>query len=115
MTIYLNEAMENMVAKHGNSGETLNPAIIREFVTQGSAKRLRPKLMTVSVGLFGLIPILWATGVGSDIMRPITIPLIGGMITSTIYVLLITPVVFEMIKERELKRNGKIQMIDVKE
>jgi len=115
MTIYLNEAMENMVAKHGNSKETLTPAIIREFVIEGSAKRLRPKLMTVSVGLFGLIPILWATGVGSDIMRPITIPLIGGTISSTIYVLLITPVIFEMIKERELKRKGRIELIDVKE
>lgn len=115
MTIYLNEAMQNMVAKHGNSKATLTNAIIREFVIEGSAKRLRPKLMTVSVGLFGLIPILWATGVGSDIMRPITIPLIGGTISSTIYVLLITPVIFEMIKERELKRNGKIELIDVKE
>jgi Cu(I)/Ag(I) efflux system membrane protein CusA/SilA len=115
MTIYLNEAMQNMVAKHGNSKTTLTPAIIREFVIEGSAKRLRPKLMTVSVGLFGLIPILWATGVGSDIMRPITIPLIGGTISSTIYVLLITPVIFEMIKERELKRKGKIELIDVKE
>lgn len=115
MTIYLNEAMNNMVAKHGNSKATLTPAIIREFVIEGSAKRLRPKLMTVSVGLFGLIPILWATGVGSDIMQPITIPLIGGTISSTIYVLLITPVIFEMIKERELKRKGKIELIDVKE
>jgi Cu(I)/Ag(I) efflux system membrane protein CusA/SilA len=112
MTIYLNEAMQNMVATHGNSKTSLTPAIIREFVIQGAAKRLRPKLMTVSVGLFGLIPILWATGVGSDIMRPITIPLIGGTITSTIYVLLITPVIFEIIKERELKRKGKIELID---
>lgn len=115
MTIYLNEAMQKMVAKYGNSKATLTNAIIREFVIEGSAKRLRPKLMTVSVGLFGLFPILWATGVGSDIMRPITIPLIGGTISSTIYVLLITPVIFEMIKERELKRNGKIDLIDVKE
>lgn len=115
MTIYLNEAMQNMVARHGNSKATLTPGIIRKFVIEGAAKRLRPKLMTVSVGLFGLIPILWATGVGSDIMRPITIPLIGGTITSTIYVLLITPVIFEMIKERELKRKGKVELIDVKE
>jgi copper/silver efflux system protein len=115
MTIYLNEAMQNMVAKHGNSKASLTPAIIREFVIEGAAKRLRPKLMTVSVGLFGLIPILWATGVGSDIMRPITIPLIGGTISSTIYVLLITPVIFEMIKVRELQRKGKVELIDVKE
>ncbi len=115
MTIYLNEAMQNMVAKHGNSKETITPAIIRAFVIEGAAKRLRPKLMTVSVSLFGLIPILWASGVGSDIMRPITIPLIGGTITSTIYVLLITPVIFEIVKERELKRKGKIELIDAKE
>lgn len=115
MTIYLNEAMVKMTDKYGNSKEGLNPAIIREYVIEGSAKRLRPKLMTVSVSLFGLIPILWATGVGSDIMRPITIPLIGGTITSAIYVLLVTPVVFEMIKERELKHKGKIDIIDVKE
>ena len=81
----------------------------------GAVKRLRPKLMTVSVSLFGLIPILWATGVGSDVMLPITIPLIGGTITSTIYVLLVTPVVFEMLKERELRRYGKISLIDAKE
>ena len=115
MTIYLNEAMQNMVAKYGNSKTTLTPAIIREFVIEGAAKRLRPKLMTVCVGLFGLIPILWSTGVGSDIMRPITIPLIGGTITSTIYVLLITPVIFQMIKERELKKKGKVELIDTKE
>jgi Cu(I)/Ag(I) efflux system membrane protein CusA/SilA len=115
MTIYLNEAMQNMVAKYGNSKAALTPAILREFVIEGAAKRLRPKLMTVSVGLFGLIPILWASGVGSDIMRPITIPLIGGTITSTIYVLLITPVIYQMIKERELRRKGKIELIDVKE
>ena len=114
MTIYLNEAMQQMVLKHGNSRNDLTPDIIREFVIVGAAKRLRPKLMTVSVGLFGLIPILWATGVGSDIMRPITIPLIGGTITSTIYVLLITPVIFQMIKEWELKRKNKIELIDEK-
>ncbi len=115
MTIYLNEAMEKMVAKHGNSKATLTPAIIRQFVMDGSVKRLRPKLMTVSVSLFGLFPILWATGTGSDIMKPIIIPLIGGTLSSTIYVLLITPVIFEMVKEWELKRKGKIDLIDVKE
>ena len=115
MTIYLNEAMQKMVAKYGNSRSTLNPKIVREYVIEGAAKRLRPKLMTVSVSLFGLIPILWATGVGSDVMRPITIPLIGGTITSTIYVLFITPVIFEMLRERELKRKDKIDVIDVKE
>ena len=71
--------------------------------------------MTVSAGLIGLLPVLWATGVGSDIMRPIIIPVIGGTISSTIYVLLLTPVIFEMMKERELNHKGKIEVIDVKE
>lgn len=115
MTIYLNEAMNKMVTKHGNNKEVITEDILRQYIIDGSAKRLRPKLMTVSVSLFGLIPILWATGTGSDIMLPITVPLIGGTITSTIYVLFITPVVFEIVKLRELKSKGKISIIDAKE
>ena len=112
MTIYLNEAMDKMIAKYGNSSETLNEDIIREYVIEGSAKRLRPKLMTVSVSLFGLVPILWSSGTGADVMIPITVPLIGGTISSVIYVLLVTPVVFEITKLRELKTKGKIDIID---
>jgi Cu(I)/Ag(I) efflux system membrane protein CusA/SilA len=114
ITIYLNEAMVKMVEKHGNSRETLTEDILRDYIIFGSAKRLRPKLMTVSVALFGLIPILWSTGTGADVMIPITVPLIGGTITSTIYVLLVTPVVFEMTKLRELRTKGKIDIIDAK-
>jgi len=112
MTIYLNEAMEDLVTKKGNSAKTISTGDIHEFVIKGAAKRLRPKLMTVCVSLFGLFPVLWQTGVGSDIMLPITLPLIGGLITSTIYVLLLTPVIFEMTKERELRKQGKISLIN---
>jgi Cu(I)/Ag(I) efflux system membrane protein CusA/SilA len=115
MTIYLNESMNRMVEKHGNSSQTITEDILKQYIIDGSAKRLRPKLMTVSVSLFGLIPILWATGTGADVMLPITVPLIGGTITSTIYVLLVTPIVFEMVKLHELKTKGKIELIDVKE
>ncbi len=115
MTIYLNESMNKMVEKHGNSSQTITEDILKQYIVDGSAKRLRPKLMTVSVSLFGLIPILWATGTGADVMLPITVPLIGGTITSTIYVLLVTPIVFEMVKLHELKTKGKIELIDVKE
>jgi Cu(I)/Ag(I) efflux system membrane protein CusA/SilA len=115
ITIYLNEAMNKMVAKHGNSTATITETILREYIIEGSVKRLRPKLMTVSVSLFGLIPILWSTGTGADVMIPITVPLIGGTITSTIYVLLVTPVVFEMVKLHELKTKGKIELTNGKE
>lgn len=108
MTIYLNEYMEKLVADKGNSSSTISSSDLRKYITDGAVQRLRPKLMTVSVSLFGLVPILWSTGTGSDVMLPITIPLIGGVLTSTIYVLLVTPVVYEMAKERELKKLGKI-------
>jgi Cu(I)/Ag(I) efflux system membrane protein CusA/SilA len=110
MTIYLNEYMDKLIVAKGNSSSTILKDDLRKYVFDGAIQRLRPKLMTVSVSLFGLIPILWSTGTGSDVMLPITIPLIGGVITSTIYVLLVTPVVYEMMRERELKKFGKIIM-----
>lgn len=108
MMIYLNEYMEKLVSDKGNSSQTISKEDLRKYIMDGAVQRLRPKLMTVSVSLFGLVPILWSKGAGSDVMLPITIPLIGGVITSTIYVLLVTPVVFEMVKLRELKIHGKI-------
>lgn len=113
MVVYLNEAMKELVELKGNSRETITKEDIRAFVYKGAAKRLRPKIMTVSVSLFGLIPVLWATGVGSDVMLPIVLPMIGGVFTSSIHILLVTPVVFEMTKEYELKKNGKIEVLAV--
>jgi Cu(I)/Ag(I) efflux system membrane protein CusA/SilA len=110
MMIYLNEYMEKLVEDKGNSSATISTEDLRKYITAGAVQRLRPKLMTVSVSLFGLVPILWSTGAGSDVMLPITLPLIGGVITSTIYVLLVTPVVYEIAKERELRKYGKIIM-----
>ncbi len=91
MVIYLNDAMQQLVAKKGNSGDTITRDDLKEYVIAGAAKRLRPKLMTVCVSLFGLIPILWSTGVGSDVMIPIVLPMIGGVITSSTFILLVTP------------------------
>jgi Cu(I)/Ag(I) efflux system membrane protein CusA/SilA len=111
MTIYLNEAMQELVAKKGNAFEKLRFSDIREYVIKGAVKRLRPKIMTVSVSLLGLFPVLWSTGAGSDVMLPITLPLIGGLATSTIYVLLVTPVIFEITKQRELIKYGEIKIV----
>ncbi|MEO6455804.1 MAG: efflux RND transporter permease subunit [Ginsengibacter sp.] len=115
MTIYLNLSMKNMVAEHGNSKAAITPALLREYVMKGATQRLRPFIMTVSVSLFGLFPILWATGAGSDVMLAITIPLIGGTITATIYVMLVTPIIFLIVKERELKNRGTVELIDAEE
>ena len=112
MTIYLNLAMKNLVAEHGNSSAGITPELLREYIIKGATQRLRPFIMTVSVSLFGLVPILWATGTGSDVMLAITIPLIGGLVSATMYVMLVTPVVFEIVKEWELKRHGQIEVIE---
>lgn len=114
MVIYLNDAMRQLVALKGNSSETITKDDLREYVIHGAAKRLRPKIMTVCVALFGLIPVLWSTGVGSDVMQPIVLPMIGGVLTSSTHILLVTPLIFLMTKEYELKKFGKLEVHDVK-
>ncbi len=132
MVIYLNDAMEQLVAIKGNSKETITKDDLREYVIAGAAKRLRPKLMTVCVALFGLVPVLWSTGVGSDVMRPIVLPMIGGVLTSSTHILLVvlpmiggvltssthillvTPLIFLLTKEYELRKFGKLEIHDVK-
>jgi copper/silver efflux system protein len=114
MVIYLNDAMQQLIKLKGNSSETITREELREFVIAGAAKRLRPKLMTVCVALFGLIPVLWATGVGSDVMKPIVLPMIGGVLTSSTHILLVTPLIFLMTKEYELRKFGKLEVYEVK-
>jgi hypothetical protein len=70
-----------------------------------SVQHLRPKLMTICVVLASLIPILWETGVGSDVMKPIAARIVGGMITSTIHVLILVPMFFALMKESALNRG----------
>ncbi|MBS1527482.1 MAG: efflux RND transporter permease subunit [Bacteroidetes bacterium] len=115
MVIYLNDAMQQLVALKGNSKETINREDLHNYVMQGAVKRLRPKLMTVCVALFGLVPVLWSTGTGSDVMRPIVLPMIGGVLTSSTHILLVTPLIFLMVKEYELKKRGKLDVMEVKE
>lgn len=112
MVIYLNDAMIQLTTKNGNSRETITNEELREYVIHGAAKRLRPKIMTVCVTLFGLVPILWSHGVGSDMMKPIVLPMVGGVFTSAIHILLVTPIIFYMQKEWELNKLGKIDVLD---
>jgi copper/silver efflux system protein len=101
MVVYLHEALDRRLA----SGKRLKHEDIEEAAIEGAVHRLRPKLMTVCVVLASLIPILWETGVGSDVMKPIAAPIVGGMITSTIHVLILVPVFFALMKERALRRG----------
>ena len=101
MVVYLHESLDKRIA----SGRPLTDADIHEAAIEGAVHRLRPKLMTVSAVLASLIPILWASGIGSDVMKPIAAPMVGGMITSTIHVLILVPVFFVLMKERALRRG----------
>ena len=100
MVIYLHEALN----RHLVAGE-LTHKDIEMAVIEGAVQRLRPKLMTVAVVMLSLAPILWESGIGSDVMKPIAAPIVGGMITSTIHVLILVPVIFAIMKERALKRG----------
>ena len=101
MVVYLHEALEKRLAL----GHPLTPESIQKAVIEGAVHRLRPKLMTVTAVLASLVPILWESGIGSDVMKPIAAPIVGGMITSTITVLILVPVFFELIKKRALRRG----------
>jgi copper/silver efflux system protein len=105
MVIYLHEALEHKL----QDGQPLTNADIEAAAIEGAVQRLRPKLMTVCAVLASLIPILWESGIGSDVMKPIAAPIVGGMITSTIHVLILVPVFFVMMKEHAL-RKGTLQL-----
>ncbi len=101
MIVYLHEALERKLS----SGKELTKKDVQDAAIEGAVQRLRPKLMTVCAVLASLVPILWESGVGSDVMKPIAAPIVGGMITSTINVLILLPILFVMIKERALRRG----------
>ena len=99
MVVYLHESLDKRIA----SGIPLTHEDIETAAIEGAVQRLRPKLMTVTAVLASLIPILWESGIGSDVMKPIAAPIVGGMITSTIHVLILVPVFFAVMKERALR------------
>ena len=98
MVIYLEEA----VARKQQQMGTLTRAALRDAVVEGALLRLRPKVMTVSTVVAGLLPIMWSTRVGSEVMKPLATPVLGGMVSSLLHVLVVTPVIFFWLHERRL-------------
>ncbi|MGI9167188.1 MAG: efflux RND transporter permease subunit [Pyrinomonadaceae bacterium] len=103
MVIYLNEAVERKKLEVG----TLTRQTLKEAVTEGALLRLRPKVMTVSTVVAGLLPIMWSTGAGSEVMKPLATPVLGGMVSSLLHVLIVTPAIFYSLHARALKREEK--------
>ena len=102
MLLYLDLAYEHA----RKEGRMRNLADLKEAIVEGAVKRLRPKVMTVAVMFMGLVPIMWSTGTGSDVMRRIAAPMIGGIFTSFLMELLVYPVIYEIWKTREVRQAG---------
>ena len=102
MVIYLEEAVAR---KRQELGGRLTPAALLEAVTEGALLRLRPKVMTVSTVVASLLPIMWSHSTGAEVMKPLATPVLGGMVSSLAHVLLVTPVIFYWLRERELRRE----------
>ncbi|HEY9765789.1 MAG TPA: CusA/CzcA family heavy metal efflux RND transporter [Chroococcales cyanobacterium] len=100
MLIYLHEALDRRLRRGQVTKEN-----IREATIEGAVLRLRPKLMTVLAAIIGLMPIMWSQGTGSDVMRPIATPMIGGLLTSMVLVLIVIPVVFDLWMGHQLRKG----------
>jgi Cu(I)/Ag(I) efflux system membrane protein CusA/SilA len=115
MIAYLNDSIKKLVAAKGNGPENISDDDLKETFLLGATQRVRPLLMTVLANILGLIPVMTATGTGSDVMKPIAIPFVFGLITSTLFVLIVLPVIYNLLKEWELKKHGKLVVLEIKD
>ncbi len=115
MISYLNDTVKKLVQEKGNNQQAISLPALKEAILFGATQRVRPLLMTVLANILGLIPILVSTGTGSDVMKPITIPFVFGLISATLFVLIVLPVIFNLVKEWELKKRGKIEIMQISE
>ncbi len=98
MLIYLDHALEAVRAERAREGRALSRADLNAAIMEGAVERVRPKMMTVVAIMAGLVPILWSTGTGSEVMRRIAAPMVGGMVSSTVLTLLVIPALYALVK-----------------
>lgn len=115
MIAYLNDSIKKLVEAKGNGPQNISTEELNETFLQGATQRVRPLLMTVLANIIGLIPVLATTGTGSDVMKPIAIPFVFGLITSTLFVLIVLPVIYNLIKEWELRKQGGLLVLEIQE
>jgi len=107
MVIYLDEAVTRRRAARGNAFDRDD---LLAAVKEGARLRLRPKVMTVATTVGGLLPIFWSHRTGVEIMQPLAAPVIGGMVSSLVHILFVTPVIFFWLRERELRRSSRAKL-----
>jgi len=98
MLIYLDHAVEEIKAKCRAEQRPFTRADLHEAIMIGAVERVRPKMMTVVAIMAGLLPILWSTGTGSEVMQRIAVPMIGGMVSSTLLTLVVIPAIYAVVK-----------------
>ncbi|MCF8167768.1 MAG: efflux RND transporter permease subunit, partial [Rhodoferax sp.] len=103
--IYLDHAWEEIKARRRALAQIPTVADLYEAVMEGAVERVRPKMMTVVAIMAGLLPIMWGTGTGSEIMSRIAAPMVGGMLSSTVLTLAVIPAIYALVKQWRLKRG----------
>jgi Cu(I)/Ag(I) efflux system membrane protein CusA/SilA len=109
MLIYLDHAWQRIRAERAAEGKRADAADLYAAVMEGAVERVRPKMMTVVAIMAGLLPIMWGTGTGSEVMRRIAAPMVGGMISSTILTLAVIPAIYALVKQWELYRHSRVR------
>jgi Cu(I)/Ag(I) efflux system membrane protein CusA/SilA len=112
MLIYLDQAWTEVRARRLAEGVPMSRADLQEAIISGAVERVRPKMMTVVAIMAGLLPILWGTGTGSEVMRRIAVPMVGGMVSSTILTLLVIPAIYAIVKGWRLPRRAAATIPD---
>ncbi|WP_081756597.1 efflux RND transporter permease subunit [Candidatus Contendibacter odensensis] len=107
MLIYLDHALTTLRRQREAAGQPLTVNDIYAAVMEGAVERVRPKMMTVVAIMAGLLPILWSSGTGSEVMRRIAAPMVGGMISSTVLTLIVIPALYALVKEASLRRAAR--------
>ncbi|MDB5363170.1 MAG: CusA/CzcA family heavy metal efflux transporter [Rhodospirillales bacterium] len=112
MLIYLDHALAEIRQRRQGEGTVLSREDLRQAIMMGAVERVRPKMMTVVAIMAGLLPILWSTGTGSEVMRRIAVPMVGGMVSSTLLTLLVIPAIYTIIKGWGLPRQSRARSAD---
>ncbi|MBS1681561.1 MAG: CzcABC family efflux RND transporter, transmembrane protein [Cytophagales bacterium] len=115
MIAYMNGSIKQLVERKSAANKSIDKQDLQDSIFDGAVPRVRPLLMTVLANILGLIPVLISTGTGSDVMKPIAIPFVFGLVTSTLFVLVVLPVFYQVVREYELKKTGKLKILDIEE
>lgn len=108
MLIYLDHAYRSLKAQREQEGKSFDVADLYEAVMEGAVERVRPKMMTVVAIMAGLLPIMWSTGTGSEVMRRIAAPMVGGMVSSTVLTLIVIPAIYALVKQVSLDKQQHV-------